>query len=117
MRFLANENFPGEAVLGLRQTGHDVAWMCEESPGSSDQLVLSKALQDSRVLLTFDKDFGELAFHARLPSTCGIVLFRISLRPPAVAVRRIVEILQARETWSGTFAVIEEDRIRVRPLP
>ncbi|NLI75772.1 MAG: DUF5615 family PIN-like protein [Candidatus Riflebacteria bacterium] len=117
MRFLANENFPGEAIHLLREAGHDVAWICRDSPGASDQAVLSRAVSEARVLLTFDKDFGELACRSQLPKTSGVVLFRISMRHPPQAVRRIVDFLISRDSWEGLFAVIEESRIRVRPLP
>lgn len=43
MRFLANENFPGEAVQALRQANYDVAWVRTEVPGSSDAEVLRRA--------------------------------------------------------------------------
>src|SRR5882762_3701588 len=62
MRILANENFPLAAVNALRQDGHDVLWVRTESPGISDRDVLSRAQLDARVVVTFDKDFGELAF-------------------------------------------------------
>ena len=75
MRFLANENFPGDAVRALRARAHDVAWIRTDNPGSSDQEVLARAMREHRVLVTFDKDFGELAWKAGLPAECGIVLF------------------------------------------
>ncbi len=59
--FLANENAPREAVLAAPAAGFDVAWMVELQPGANDEIVLSLAQQDNRVLITFDKDFGELA--------------------------------------------------------
>jgi predicted nuclease of predicted toxin-antitoxin system len=61
MRFLANENFPGAAIEALRAAGNDVAWIRVDAPGSSDPEVLARAAREERVLLTFDKDFGELA--------------------------------------------------------
>jgi predicted nuclease of predicted toxin-antitoxin system len=79
MRFLANENFPGEAVTALQTTGHDVSWVRVLAPGMNDHDVLAWAVRESRVLLTFDKDFGELAWSRGLPATCGIVLFRIAM--------------------------------------
>lgn len=79
MRFLANENFPGDAVTALRGGGHDVAWVRTEAPGEPDQEVLARAQREKRILLTFDKDFGELAWHASLPAECGIVLFRLPM--------------------------------------
>ncbi|MDB9386777.1 DUF5615 family PIN-like protein, partial [Microcystis aeruginosa] len=77
MRFLANENFPLDAVEALGQNGHDVLWIRVESPGISDREVLSRAQAENRILLTFDQDFGELAFRSRLPASVGIILFRI----------------------------------------
>ena len=76
MRFLANKNFPGTAVTALIAAGHDVVWVRDAAPGVSDADVLAWATRDERILLTFDKDFGELAGASALPSTCGIMLFR-----------------------------------------
>ena len=73
MLFLANENFPGEAVEALRREGHDVAWVRIDAPGISDEEVLKRAQIDNRVVLTFDKDFGELALRAGLPAACGVI--------------------------------------------
>ena len=77
MNFLANENFPRDAVDALRALGHDVAWVRTDAPGSTDPQVLARAVAEARILLTFDKDFGDLAFLAGLPTGCGIVLFRL----------------------------------------
>jgi predicted nuclease of predicted toxin-antitoxin system len=61
-KFLADENVPVEAVVATRNAGHDLAWIKELSPSVDDDTVLTIALADSRVLVTFDKDFGEMAF-------------------------------------------------------
>ncbi len=58
-RLLANENVPGDVVAALLVDGHDVVWMQQVGPASSDETVLALALTEGRVLLTFDKDFGE----------------------------------------------------------
>ncbi|OIO93802.1 MAG: hypothetical protein AUK03_07660 [Anaerolineae bacterium CG2_30_64_16] len=117
MRILANENFPEEAVTALRKRKHDVAWIRTEAPGSSDQEVFNRACMETRLIVTFDKDFGELAFRSKLPAVCGIVLFRISA-PSAVHVARIaVAVLESRSDWAGNFAVVEDHRIRMRSLP
>jgi predicted nuclease of predicted toxin-antitoxin system len=83
MRLLANENVPGDAVTALRRQGYDVVWIWEDSPGVSDIQVLARAHKEDRILITFDKDFGELAFRYGLPATCGIILFRIVTSSPA----------------------------------
>ena len=83
MRFLEGENFPGEAVRGLRAAGHDVAWVQEVAAGSKDKAVLQRAQDEERVLITFDKDFGELAFRRGLPASSGTILLRLAA-PSAV---------------------------------
>jgi predicted nuclease of predicted toxin-antitoxin system len=117
MRILANENFPGDAVAALRLRGHDVAWVRTDAPGSRDQEILEWARADDRILVTFDKDFGELAFRARLPVSSGIILFRISTPSAAYVARVAVTALESRPDWAGHFAVIEDGRIRMTPLP
>ena len=116
-RFLADENFLGDAVTALREAGHDIVWIRTDAPGSTDREVLTRAVAERRILLTFDKDFGDLAYRCRLPATCGIVLFRISLPSPSIAVHLIKTILQSRNDWAGHFSVVEENRLRMRALP
>jgi len=117
MRILANENFPGDAIDALRQRGHDVAWVRTDAPGSSDRQVLQRAETEDRILITFDKDFGELAFRAKLSASSGIVLFRISVPSSAHVARVTVAALESRSDWAGQFAVVEDARIRMTPLP
>ena len=75
-KFLANENVPSEVVEAARQAGHDLAWIVELSPGADDEAVLAASLAESRVLVTFDKDFGEMAFRQGNDATCGVILLR-----------------------------------------
>ena len=117
MRFLADENFPGVAVRALRDAGFDVAWVRTDSPGSSDEAVLARSKSEGRVLLTFDKDFGELAFRRGIEATSGVILFRLLLRSPAELTPQIVKILRSRTEWEGYFSVVEPGRVRMRPLP
>jgi predicted nuclease of predicted toxin-antitoxin system len=117
MRLLANENFPRAAVDLLRQHGHDVAWVRTDNPGVDDGDVISRAMAEQRVLVTFDKDFGYLAFRQGMPASCGIVLFRISPSSPEHVAQTALTVLESRTDWAGHFSVIEEGRIRMTPLP
>jgi predicted nuclease of predicted toxin-antitoxin system len=117
MRLCANENLPEDCVLRLRQDGHDVLWIRETAPGSPDDVVLSRACRESRLLLTFDKDFGELVFRRGAKASHGIVLFRIAQPSAAVVAARVAIILASRDDWSGRFSVVEESAVRMRPLP
>lgn len=72
MRILANENFPGPVIRALRQRGHDVVSVKETMRGASDPQVLARAQAEERLVVAFDKDFGELAFRFGLPARCGV---------------------------------------------
>ena len=117
MRLLANENFPGDAIIALRDAGHDVVWIRTEAPGSSDGDVLARAQRENRILITFDKDFGELAFRAGLPASSGIVLFRISAPAAGHIAQVATAVFSDRSDWAGHFSVIDNRRIRMIPLP
>ena len=116
MRFLANENFPGAAVIALRAAGHDVDWVRTSAPGSTDRAVLAWAARDTRILLTFDKDFGELAKGTVLPAGCGVVLIRLPMPRPDDIGRQLASAIMSRTDWSDHFSVIEPGRVRMRSL-
>lgn len=118
MLFLADEDFPGIAVHWLREAGHDVIWARTHMPGGTDSALLAAAQKDSRVVLTCDKDFGELAFHWGLPASCGVVLFRFTASSPIAFLQRFKELMEAEREigFSGKFCVVEADRVRSRPL-
>src|SRR4051812_35302186 len=71
-RMLANENVPGDVVAALLADGHDVTWMRDVGPGSPDDQVPALAFAENRIVLTFDKDFGELAFRLGQQATPGV---------------------------------------------
>lgn len=62
MRILADENFPGDIVKTLRIEGYDVLWIRTDAPGISDKAILAFTQTEQRVIVTFDKDFGNLHF-------------------------------------------------------
>jgi len=116
IRFLANENIPFDAVRALREKGYDVIWTREDSPGSTDVEVLEAAQKQDRVLITFDKDFGELAFRSKQPVASGIILFRTLMNSPAEVARFLSEAIGSRDDWKGHFSVVETYRVRMRRL-
>jgi hypothetical protein len=71
----------------------------------------------SALPVTCDPDFGELAFHFGLPASCGVVLLRIPWTDPIADNAFAVAMITSRDDWTGVFAVVERDRIRIRPLP
>lgn len=117
LRVLANENIPGPVIKALQIQGHDVVWVRDVMPGGTDVAILAKAQAEGRLVITFDKDFGELAFRYGLPAACGVVLFRLSGALPQQDNERVVIVLNSREDWQGHFATVSNTRIRIRPLP
>jgi predicted nuclease of predicted toxin-antitoxin system len=117
MRFLANENFPGAAISRLETAGHDVVWVRIAAPGMTDSDVLAWAAREERILLTFDKDFGELVRRSTLLTPkCGVVLLRMPMPKPGDVGLRIANLVTARDDWVGYFSVVEPTRVRMRPL-
>ena len=62
-----------------------MAWIADGLVGTKDAEVLALAVRESRLLVTQDTDFGELAFRSKLPATRGVVLFRMTPEPALVA--------------------------------
>jgi len=112
MRFLADENFPRPALEALRNAGWEIFSVAEECPGISDEEVAALCSESKRVLLTFDKDFGELVFRRG----SGVVLFRLIPETPEEAADVALALVKSLPDLNGTFCVITRDRIRVRPM-
>lgn len=79
-------------------------------------MILERARREARIVLTFDKDFGMLAFQAALPAQCGVILARVR-GSPTLRMQRVLEAIASRDDWTGQFVVIENHKLRVRPLP
>ena len=117
MRFFADENFPRPAVAALRKVGLDLHWIAETHPGASDDEVLNQCIRTRRTLLTFDKDFGEMAYRRGLPSECGIILFRLTPQSPDEVAALAQAAIGSQSSWEGYFSVVTRYKIRMRQLP
>lgn len=116
MRLLADECVAGSIVAELRNAGLDVLWMSETAPGCSDDAVLDRAFTESRVLVTEDKDFGELTLRLGRPAF-GVILLALWSLPADRRTRRAVSAIQgAAGRIEGHFVVIEPSRLRRRRL-
>jgi predicted nuclease of predicted toxin-antitoxin system len=113
MRLLVNENVAGTVT----RTRIDVFSVKETMRSGTDDAILARAQAERRIVVTHDKDFGELAFRARLASACGVILFRLSGADPDADSRRMLEAIESRSDWAGHFSVVTDARIRMRPLP
>jgi predicted nuclease of predicted toxin-antitoxin system len=114
MRLFLDTCVWGGTADALRKSGHDVIWSgaWEDDPG--DEEILATAYAEGRILITLDKDFGELAVVWRSPH-CGIL--RIAGLPARRQAEVIEIILKSHGTELETGAVVtaEPGRIRIRP--
>jgi predicted nuclease of predicted toxin-antitoxin system len=97
----------------LTELGHDVRSALDVDPGASDETLLAVALRESRVLVTEDKDFGELVFVRRLPHPTIIRLVEMRVDDQVVAMRELLTHYTT-ELEAGTLLVVTKDRVRVR---
>jgi predicted nuclease of predicted toxin-antitoxin system len=117
MNFVADESCAMPVIRALREAGHDVVAIAEVARGASDDQVLERATEDKRVLITEDRDFGELVY-ARGRSSAGVILVRFDSRVRQAKVATVVEAVSKLGTRLGdAFTVVEPGRVRVSNRP
>lgn len=113
MKLLLDTCVWGGAKAELQAAGHDVMWTgdLEQDPG--DEEILVQAHREQRVLITLDKDFGELAIHRGFPH-CGIVrLVNVSSRQQGVVCQSVLG-QYGDELTQGAILTVEAGRVRIR---
>ena len=114
MNLLADESVNRQTVERLRQEGHDVLYIAELEPGIPDHVVLARANERNALLLTADKDFGELVFRQKLVNS-GVVLLRLAGLSPETKAGITADVLRDREAeLRQAFSVISPGMVRIR---
>jgi predicted nuclease of predicted toxin-antitoxin system len=114
MKLVADEGVDGHIVARLRQDGHDVLYIAEKEPSISDDIVLSHANAQGALLLTEDKDFGELVFRQGLVHT-GIVLIRLAGLSSEMKAATVSAVFRDHAAeLSDAFSVISPGMVRIR---
>lgn len=114
MKLLLDTCVWGGAVKELQAAGHDVLWagLWTEDPGDAE--ILARAYSEGRILVTLDKDFGELAIVRQQPH-CGILrLVNLAARQQASVCLHVLA-LHGEELESGAIVTAEPGRLRIRP--
>jgi predicted nuclease of predicted toxin-antitoxin system len=104
----------GGAKNTLQEAGHDVVWSGEWERDPGDAEILEIAGRDERILITLDKDFGELAIVHRIPHHGIVRLVNFGARQQAVAALYVLS-RHASELIKGAIVTAEPGRLRVRP--
>lgn len=116
MRFLADENVPRVVIERLRAEGHDVMSVAETNPSVPDDEILNVAEADGRILITGDRDFGEMVVRQRLELR-GVLLLELDRLTNMMRADAIADVVSAHgERLAGHLVVVEPGRVRIRPL-
>jgi predicted nuclease of predicted toxin-antitoxin system len=116
LNIVADESVDGQIVARLRAEGHDVQFVAEFDPGIADDAVLLKSREADAVLLTADKDFGDLVFRQRLVHS-GVVLIRLAGMEPERKADLVSWVFaQHFHELYRKFAVLSPRALRIRNL-
>ena len=117
MDFLANENFPLLSVRLLREAGHRVVSIIQEAPGGKDEDILKRAHTERLIILTFDRDYGELIYRHQALPPAGVVYFRFAPATPSEPAEILLNVMDKADlSVIGKFTIVERSRIRQRSL-
>lgn len=117
MKIVADENVAKPIVDRLRQAGHEVMYITEISPAIADDEVLKVASQGGALLLTDDKDFGELVYHQH-QQTLGVLYIRLPKLSNSAKANTIEQVLtNYGAQLINAFSVVTPHKIRIRQPP
>ncbi len=115
--FLADENIPLFVIKQLRKEGFKIISVAEEYSGSRDEKILELSSKNKWIIITFDKDFGELIYKQKYEKPFGIIFFRV---PPKSTdyIFHLIKwlLLQTNISFEGNFLVVNENKVRVIKL-
>lgn len=113
MRFVVDENMGPSVARWLLSQGHDVFSVYDEAQGMSDEDILKKADAEGYIVISCDKDFGELVFKNRFPHK-GVVLFRLNDETTASKIKVLERFLsEYSKVIGGRFTVVTETTVRI----
>jgi len=113
MRFLVDECTGKRLAKLLEKESHDVLFVGDVMPSASDDEVIRRAEKENRILITDDRDFGELVFRLGKP-TKGVILLRTGVNPEK-RLKALVKLLRNYEI-AEKFVVLKEDSVRIRRM-
>lgn len=120
MKFLVDNALSPVMAEGLRRAGHDAIHVRDyRLQESEDEVIFDRAAREERIIVSADTDFGTLLALRREKTPSVILLRRMVPRRPESQVSFLLSNLKeiAESLERGAVVVIEETRLRVRPLP
>src|SRR3989344_1909958 len=111
------EDYPqlkNEDIIALLEKKYDIKFVSEIMPGAEDIEILKYAEKEKRVLITNDKDFGELIFRLKMPSS-GVILLRLKKNIPINRIKYTINLIENfSDKLKNNFVVVKEGQVRIR---
>ena len=116
MKFVADEGVDATLVSLLRSDNHDVTYFAEAETSTSDAIILELANSQGRILITRDKDFGELVYRMKMIHS-GIILARLEDLKSSTRSQIVFDFITNHETeLTGSFIVVQSGTARIRKI-
>lgn len=114
MNLLADEGIDKPIVDALRNAGFNIIYILETNQGAGDDFILSLANTKKRILITQDKDFGELVYRLK-QAHYGVILIRLHGYSADVKAEITTSVLlKHKNELAKAFTVIQPNAIRIR---
>lgn len=114
MKLVADESVDSGIIQKLRQQGINVISISEEFSGIKDSDVLRIAADEQCLLITEDKDFGELTYRLKLLHS-GILLIRLNDVKRNERIQLVVEIVEEHfDKLYNHFSVLNKTGLRIK---
>jgi predicted nuclease of predicted toxin-antitoxin system len=115
MKLLANENFPLKSILYLRSKGFDISSIGTDNPSIQDNVVMNIAINEARIILTFDRDYGELIFKHNYRPQKGVIYLRLDEYKADEPGKIIEKLINKKEfDFDNALTVLDRKGIRQR---
>ena len=113
MRFMVDECTGPKVAKWLKDNGHDVFSVYDEARGMDDESLLRKANAENYILITNDKDFGEIIFRLKKPHK-GIILLRLESQKADIKIAVLEKLIKSHsDRLQGNFVVVTEKNVRI----
>ncbi len=113
MRFIVDECTGPKVARWLKSLGHDIFSVYDEARGADDQTIIDKADEENFILITNDKDFGELIFKFNKKHK-GVVLLRLEDERPENKIKVLSRLLESySDKIENNFTVVTEKNVKI----
>ena len=116
LRFLVDESSGKRLFLALVDEGYDTKFVTQILPSAEDNKILEFAQRENRIIITNDKDFGELIFRLQKPSS-GVILLRLRIDNSQNRIKYLLNVISMLYMrLFSNFLVVTENKIRIRKI-